>query len=196
MKSFAEIFRSHCIFDANGRHTGGTDRESNHHYGDAYQSLFPDPLAVKLLMEVGNADGAGLLAFRECFQAAHCVGLDIERCACHPGPRLEFHQGDQRSQEACERAAAGRWFDVIVEDARHTTENTLLTLFWIWPFVKPGGVYIVEEWANVCSDRANILALWPFAEILDTIGPSGGTEPLVVLRKPFITEHDGVAKFT
>ena len=187
MKSMAEIFRSYCQFDAQGRHQNGTDRQSNHAYGDAYESLFPDRHAVKLLMEIGNADGSGMLAFREIFQDATIVGLDIHGCSCERGPRLEFHTGDQRLQESCERAAAGRLFDVIVEDAYHSLDNTLLTLFWLWPFVRPGGMYIVEEWVNVASSRKNIAALFggtAKVQILDTIGPSGGVEPLVVLRKP------------
>ena len=61
MKPMREILRSHCVFDAAGRHTNGTDRESNHHYGDAYDRLFPDRSAVKLVLEVGTADGAGML---------------------------------------------------------------------------------------------------------------------------------------
>ncbi len=196
MKSMTEIFRSYCQFDANGRHIGGTDKASNHNYGDAYDRLFPDRSSVKLLLEIGITDGSSMLAWREAFQSAHIVGMDIEHCACEPGPRLEFHIGNQCNKAECERAAAGRLFDVIVEDAFHSTENTLQTLFYLWPFVRPGGMYIVEEWANVGGDRSNILALWPFAEVVETIGPSGGVEPLVVFRKPFITEHDGVAKFT
>ena len=42
----------------------------------------------------------------------------------------------------------------------------------------------VEEWANILSDWPRVKALFPFAETKETFGPSGGTEPLVILRKP------------
>lgn len=195
LKSIRDIFRSHAVFDADGRHTNGTDKESNHRYGDAYESLFTrltemdeyGPTRstrdkVKLMMEIGVADGSSLLAWSEVFPNALCVGMDIHHSDKAHGDRIEFRFGDQRVKLDCEEAAAGRLFDVIVEDATHQIENTLLTLYWMWPFVRPGGIYVVEEWDGV--DRNRILGLWPNAQIIDTQGPFGGIEPLVVFRKP------------
>ena len=185
MRSVAEILQSYEEVDAEGRHINGTDKHgANHHYGDAYESLFPDRTAVKLVMEIGVADGACLCAWREIFPSATIVGMDIHHSDRAHGERMEFHLGDQRLREDCERAAAGRQFDMIVEDATHHIDHTLLTLFWLWPFVKPGGLYVVEEWENVGSDRDRIRALWPHAEIIGTCGPHIADEPLVVFRKP------------
>lgn len=185
MKTVAEIFRSYGVLDEHGRHVNGTDKETNHHYGDTYQRLlecrFDGLDKVKLMMEVGVADGSSLLAWRDIFPNALCVGLDIhhsDKASDPHDPRLEFHLGDQRSRADCERSAAGRQFDLIVEDATHCLANTMLTLFWLWPFVKPGGLYVVEEWENV--DRGRIRALWPFAEVV----PQDSCEPLVVFRRP------------
>ena len=189
MRSMTEIFLAHSIRDANGRHIGGSDKCTNHNYGDAYDGLFPDRSTVKLVMEIGITDGSSMLAWREAFQEAHIVGLDITPCSCERGPRLEFHQGDQRNKEECERAATNngalpdRRFDLIVEDALHQLDATLLTLLWLWPFVKHGGIYVVEEWSNAGSMRRNIEALFPNAEYVETAGPFGGVEPLIVLRK-------------
>ena len=184
MKSVAEIFKSYAVFDDQGRHINGTDKMSNHNYGDAYESLFPDRTGVLLMMEVGVADGSSLLAWRDIFPYATCVGMDIHHSDKAHGERIEFYLGDQRVKEDCERAAGWREFDVIVEDATHHLLDTLLTLFYLWPFVKPGGMYIVEEWENVLGTRKTIKSLWPYAQIVDTVGPSDGVEPLVVFRKP------------
>lgn len=185
MLTMAEIFRSYAVLE-DGRHVNGTDKQTNHAYGDAYDALFPDRSMVKLMMEVGITDGSSMKAWRDIFPAATVVGIDIEPChARHLGlDRMEFHIGDQRKREDCERAAAGRQFDFILEDALHQLDATLLTLFWLWPFVKPGGIYVVEEWANVGANQGQIMALWPNAEIVSTVGPFGGDEPLVVMRKP------------
>lgn len=189
MKTMTELFMRHCSLDTNGKHVGGTDKASNHSYGDAYDAIFSDRSAVKLLLEVGITDGSSMLSWRDAFEAAHIVGLDITPCSCERGPRLEFHVGDQLSKADCVRAATNdgaelnRQFDAIIEDAYHSTLHTLATLFWLWPFVKVGGVYVVEEWANVGGDFANIMALFPNAVILPTAGPFGGNEPLVVFRK-------------
>lgn len=189
MKSFAEIFRSRCVFDDKGRHCGGTDRQSNHNYGDAYEKIFHDRDAIQLLLEIGIADGSGLLAWRDAFPNAHIVGMDIQPCACERGPRLEFHVGDQKNKHDCLAAANGRLFDAIIEDAYHSIENTLLTLFWLWPSVRPGGLYIVEEWNNIGADRDRVLELFPNATIVDTDGPFGGIEPLVVFKKKSVDEQ-------
>ncbi len=195
MKSIAEIFSSYEELDSEGRHINGTDKHGpNHQYGHTYEELFQEYLGngqwwttrenITLMMEIGVADGSSLLAWSEIFPNAWCVGMDI-----HPSQKLfskeniEFHLGDQRSKEDCERIANGRLFDVIVEDATHILENTLLTFLYLWPFVKPGGLYIVEEFANIGALRGNIKSMWPNVEIIGTCGPNGQDEPLVVFRK-------------
>ncbi len=189
VRTIKDIFRSYAVFDAHGRHVNGTDKQSNHNYSDVYETIiyhhFGSRHQVKLMMEVGVADGSCLLAWREVFPNAQIVGMDIHHSDRAHGDRIEFHIGDQRVREDCERVATKwRLFDLIVEDATHILENSLLTLFWLWPSVRPGGLYIVEEFANVGALKDNINALFPTVEIVDTIGPSGGSEPLVVLRKP------------
>lgn len=184
MRSIKEIFRSYAVFDENGRHVNGTDKESNHHYGDAYDHIIGKlRTESNLVMEIGVADGSSLLAWKEVFPFATVVGMDIHHSNKAYGERIEFYLGDQRSKEDCERATGGRLFDVIVEDATHLIENTLLTLYWMWPFIKPGGLYIVEEWSTI--DKERITSLWPQANIVNTTGPSGGNEPLVVFKKPY-----------
>ena len=203
MRRIADILRSYAVFDDQGRHTNGTDKQSNHSYGDAYEQLLyrsnfvtvntemgPLPVnqpysirdEIKLMMEVGVADGSCLLAWREVFPNATIVGMDVHPSDKAHGDRIEFHLGDQRSRQDCERAAGGRQFDLIIEDAVHSLENTLLTLYWLWPFVRPGGMYVVEEWDG--TDRDRIRALFPMAEVIGTCGPHVADEPLVVFRKP------------
>lgn len=189
MKSIAEILRSYAVFDGEGRHVNGCDKMSNHNYGAAYESLFPEwsPVnrnSVELMMEVGVADGSCLLAWRDIFPNALIVGMDVHHSDKAHGERIEFRIGDQRDRVDCEHVAAGRQFDFILEDATHKLPNTLLTLFYLWPFVRPGGIYVVEEWEDVGSTRDNLRALWPDVEIIGTCGPHIQDEPLVVFRKP------------
>ena len=183
MRSVKEILHSWAVFDSAGVHINGSDKESNHHYGDAYESLFGNRNLVNLVMEVGVADGSCLHAWSEVFPNATIVGMDIHPSATAFGDRIEFHLGNQRSRQDCERAAAGRQFDLIIEDAVHSIENTLLTLFWLWPFVKKGGLYVVEEWDGICGDKDRIHALWHNVDIIGTCGPTNQDEPLVVFRK-------------
>lgn len=185
MRSVRDIFRSNAVLDADGRHINGCDKCTNHDYSEAYEGLFRGLRdEVKWVMEVGVADGSCLLAWREIFPNATVVGMDVHHSDKAHGERIEFHLGDQRLQHDCENAAGGRQFDLIVEDATHKLANTLLTFYWLWPFVRPGGMYVVEEWDGVAGDRERIQALWPGVEILGTCGPHNQDEPLVVFRKP------------
>lgn len=197
MRTIKEIFRSYGVVDDAGVHINGTDKETNHHYGDVYEELLRNLLflsdhsswgrdSVKLMMEVGIADGSSLLAWREVFPNATCVGLDIQPASklqvrgINPDDgRFEFHLGDATKKEDCERAANGRQFDLIVDDATHRLEDILQTLFYLWPYVRPGGLYVVEEFTTIHVLKSNVRALFPFAEIVDE-----QNEPLVVLRKP------------
>lgn len=196
MRSVSDIFRSYAVLDSEGRHTNGTDKMSNHNYGMAYERIIDTNFSlfsygagiqgrdtVKLMMEVGIADGASLLAWREIFPQALCVGMDIHSSQQAHGDRIEFHLGDQCSLEDCQRAVGGRKFDFIVEDATHLLENSLRTLLYLWPAVRPGGIYVIEEFANIGALRTNIGALWHNVRVYDTVGPFGGVEPLVVFRK-------------
>lgn len=184
MRPVRDIFRDATVLDASGRHVNGSDRESNHRYGDAYERLLGTMRTrASLVMEVGVADGSGLLAWREVFPYATVVGLDIHPSDKARGERIEFHLGDATKREDCERAAAGRRFDVIIEDATHLLADTLTTLLYLWPFVRHGGLYVIEEFSDICSLRNHVTSLWPNSRIVDTVGPSGGLEPLVVLQK-------------
>lgn len=186
MRSVAEIFSAYEVLDADGRHVNGTDKNGpNHTYGDAYEFMLRGRReSAELVMEVGVADGSSLLAWSEVFPNARCVGLDIHHSDKAHGDRIEFHLGDQCSLQDCLRAAGGRMFDFICEDATHHLGNSLQTLLYLWPSVKPGGMYVVEEFCNAQELITNITALWPCSRVVNARSPSGGTEPLIVFYKP------------
>lgn len=201
VRSVKEIMRDSAVLSSEDIHIGGSDRESNHRYGDAYEQIITNSFPfvfddndrrvtprnwVRLMMEIGVADGSSLLAWREVFPNATIVGMDIHHSDKAHGERIEFHLGDQRSLEDCYRVTAGRQFDVIVEDATHQLADSLLTLLYLWPFVRPGGLYVIEEFANIGALRGNVELLWPNVRIVDTVGPFGGVEPLVVFRKTLL----------
>lgn len=183
MSRCGAIFRKH-----------GTDKDTNHSYGPVYDLLFPDAERYRLVMEVGIASGAGLLAYREIFPNAQIVGFDKEPChrpevgsedaavypLCPRPSRLEIHQGDLRVPADLLRAVNGRLFDLIVEDATHILEDNLVCYETLWPCVAPGGIYLVEEFANVHAHVEMLKSMG--AELYRTAAPIEG-ELLVVWRK-------------
>ncbi len=186
-----DIFLKYGKVDANGHHIDGTDKATNHNYGDVYDRLFPDRSVVWRMLEVGVSRGGSMLAWCEIFPNAHVVGMDVDDNCTARGDRIEHHVANVLSFEDCARVTMGRSFDLIVEDADHNVSTTLQSLMHLWANVKPGGLYVIEDFAQgpLNHSPVEILTLcfrgmYPKAEVYDTIGPRGGWEPLIVLRKP------------
>lgn len=173
----------------------GSDKDTNHSYGPFYQNLFPDRLKVERVMEIGIAHGGGLMAFHEFYANATVVGFDKEPChrlevgstdagifPLTPRPdRLEIYQGDMRVREDLLRSVNHRQFDLVVEDATHKIGDSLPCLLWLWPWVKPGGIYVIEEMDGVQSYRDD-LSLFANAEMWEASEPHSG-ELLFLVRK-------------
>lgn len=175
---------SSYIGDILTRHGSDKDMPGHHAYGPVYDRLFPRHTHPDVLhvLEIGIVQGASILAWHEIFQNATVVGLDIEPYHGPRPERLEIHQGDQRDELALRRAVGGRRFDLVIEDASHFLDNSLRTLFFLWPCVRLGGYYVIEELEGVNGHLEN-LSLFQRAQAYEVPGPSGGREYLVVLRK-------------
>jgi len=58
------------------------------------------------------------------------------------------HIGDQSNPENLLRAIKNTnetEFDIMVDDGSHYPPHTKLSLITLWPFVKPGGIYVLED---------------------------------------------------
>lgn len=163
-----------------------------HTYAFVYEGLFPDREAVTAVLEIGVAGGGSIRAWHEIFPNAVIVGLDQgPSLECPRGPRLEIHQGNQRDRAAVLNCVGGRQFDLIIDDASHILSDQLLCLWWLWPHLKPGGYFVVEEMdiqhngvgpaVGPDGNRPNI-GLLQGATMVETPGP-GGPEYLLVVKK-------------
>lgn len=58
-----------------------------------------------------------------------------------------IYAGDQADPELLGRflRETGGGFDVIVDDGGHTMTQQITSLEWLWPAVKPGGMYFIED---------------------------------------------------
>jgi len=61
-------------------------------------------------------------------------------------PRVHLWQGSQADEDFLEHLHRHTGdFDVIVDDASHVSSLTIRSFEILWPFLKPGGVYVVED---------------------------------------------------
>jgi cephalosporin hydroxylase len=127
----------------------GTDKASQfHNYLNFYES-FMAPLreAPITLLEIGVFRGASLATWREYFPHAKIVGVDIQPSAKqYASERVQVELADQSNLEhLAELAVKHGPFDIVIEDGSHMWEHQITTLRALFPFVRNGGYYIVED---------------------------------------------------
>lgn len=123
----------------------GTDKSSEHHnYAVLYERYLQGLPELGALLELGVFKGGSLRMWRGWLPLWKIVGLDIE-----PKNKIEgitILEGDQA--EPLVTTALGEThgpFDVIIDDASHLSSLTIASFEQLWPFLKPGGWYVVED---------------------------------------------------
>jgi predicted O-methyltransferase YrrM len=127
----------------------GTDKSSRHHnYLNFYERHFAarrhEPLTI---LEIGVLNGASLRTWREYFPNAKIVGCDIDPTVRRwAAARIEIEYMDQSNLEDLVRVAVKHGpLDIIIEDGSHLWEHQITTLRTLFPFLRPDGIYVVED---------------------------------------------------
>lgn len=133
------LFDKYGSDKANGGH--------GHRYHEDYERLVPRD--TKKLVELGLCfDGfcGSPKAWLEWLDGGEYVGFDIVEPPKDIVKRMTFVKGDCGVRKDLERLAdvIGEC-DVVIDDASHVAEHQRLAFDVLWPCVKPGGYYIVED---------------------------------------------------
>ncbi|HVE23015.1 MAG TPA: class I SAM-dependent methyltransferase [Acidocella sp.] len=134
--------------DAIGRKFG-TDKSSVYHdylrvYERFFRHLRNEPLKI---LEVGVFNGASLKVWEEYFPNSRIVGADIDETTRRfAGGRVEIEIIDQSNLEDLVRLGVRHGpFDIIIDDGSHIWDHQITTLRTLFPFLKDGGIYVVED---------------------------------------------------
>jgi demethylmacrocin O-methyltransferase len=140
----------------------GTTAFCGHSYTITYNELF-EPLItghVKML-EIGVADprfpGASLKMWKEYFTDLEFVGYDINPDAKQfEQENMKVFIGDQNSSSDLAKCIEiyGAEFDIIMDDGSHHSEHILTSFKYLFPHLKSGGYYIIEDLHSVYSNAA------------------------------------------
>jgi len=87
-----------------------------------------------------------ILMWLEYFPRAHIFGFDISDFSHMEDPRFTFVRGDGGSDTDLQRlASVSQGFDVILDDASHASLHQQLAFKNLYPKLRPGGTYIIED---------------------------------------------------
>jgi len=119
-----------------------------------YDRYFGDFSAgAATLLELGVYLGHSLKVWASYFSQGTVIGVDIKENTADFSsyPNIVFERGDQvdpkRLNEIILRHAANG-LDIIVDDASHIGHNSAASFAILFPHLKPGGLYVVEDWGT------------------------------------------------
>jgi len=131
----------------------GTDKFGVHHYTPVYEAL-ARPLrrrAVSLLeLGVGGygrgLGGESLLMWAAYFSKGRIYGVDIEDKSALSRGRIKVFQCSQTDRERLSALCAEIGpFDLVIDDGSHVNAHQIESFRILWPAVKDGGWYVVED---------------------------------------------------
>jgi len=118
----------------------------NPHYLRIYDRFFSCyDQEIKTILEIGVGDGECLRMWRDYFPEAFIFGLDICACRCFEEDRIRVLHGDQGNAQTLETLAMCGPFDLIIDDGSHRVRHQKDTFFALFPTLRPGGVYAIED---------------------------------------------------
>ncbi len=170
-----------------------TDKGAGHHgYTRFYDEVFaPYRHRPVTMLEIGVAVGGSLMLWDEYFDhpQARIVGIDKAPFRTHYWGRVEVVLEDVLTWDP-----TGRSFDLVVDDGSHLYAEVRSAFTKLWPLVRPGGLYVVEDLHCMSPPHRSSL----LDDLVDEVGTPAeaarfeGDSPadgkprgiLVMLRKP------------
>lgn len=127
----------------------GTDKAFWHRYTSEYHRYFsPIRDTVKNYLEIGVWKGASLRMFRDYFPNATITGVDLYVDNPKFGDRIDYVYGDQSNREGLAKLVEvleEKPFDIILDDGSHKSDHQMLSFAMLWPLLKSGGIYVLEN---------------------------------------------------
>ena len=120
---------------------------------EAYSDFFADRpnFAPERLLEIGVCRGGSLAIWRELFPSAKdIIGVDNNLSQVQPWTHDHYREDARIQVHHMEmpdpRIQNFGMFDLIIDDGGHGPKAVFPAFELCWSMLKPGGIYIVEDW--------------------------------------------------
>ena len=125
----------------------GTEHYEKHGYTEEYQKIIPSSGEVNLL-EIGVWHGDSLKMWREYNPEMKIDAIDIDMDVfkyVKSEGNLKIHIGDQSDWKFLRDVVDGKTYDFIIDDGSHRGFDIIASFRFLYDYVKPGGVYLIED---------------------------------------------------
>lgn len=119
-----------------------------HGFLDIYENLWKDLQNEPItLLEIGIYNGNSLITWDKWFPSARIIGIDKYAQPLRVDSRAERYYGDQADKEFLNSIIlkSPQGFDIIIDDGGHHWHEQQISFEILWPAVKSGGMYIIED---------------------------------------------------
>ena len=110
------------------------------------------------LVEIGVHQGASLRTWAEYFHNATVIGIDISPAAAQYAsePRIKVEIGSQADAHFLTTLANKYRPLVIIDDGSHHADHQIISFETLFPYLLPGGCYIVEDLGKPIGSQESI----------------------------------------
>lgn len=147
METLASIYQRYAAYDV----AQGSDKGTVHSYVEEYERLLAPYRQGSTVLEIGVFSGACLQMWQEYFVDSTIIGVDLTDSMIqerYKNPPFHLILGNAASPEILDDLQ-GYAFDVIIDDGSHIAEEQIKTFFLLKPLMRPGGIYIIEDIADI-----------------------------------------------
>ena len=119
-----------------------------HNYLEIYEKYFSKYRnTLENFLESGLWKGDSIRMWREYFDTGNIVGADILDLSHVVLPNTQIHICDQSDREQLGNLVDNSYdeFDIIIDDGGHWQHQQQITLGFMFPFVKSGGIFVIED---------------------------------------------------
>ena len=119
------------------------DQDYLRHYERAFSVMRDEELVV---MEIGVADGSSLRTWARFFPNASIIGVDInQNCERFATDRVRVEIGSQADLGFLASLIQRYRPNIVIDDGSHRADHILETFNRLFPFLAPGGIYVMEN---------------------------------------------------
>ena len=147
-----------------------TDHRHCHPYTLFYDALFRTKRHEKInIAELGILEGGSLRMWQEYFTNANITGFDnnlefiVQFKKQYNTDRITLSHMDVTNKDSINVACSqfNTMYDIIVEDTTHRYEDQIRVIETIYPYVKPGGMLIIEDIFKAYNEQDYLVRLQP-----------------------------------